>query len=620
MRVAMVNNLVSQPPVTEIQFANGNRAPLVTMESSFSVESILRVLGLDHKAPVILLLGGEEAITDDVVRRRVFELLRRGLVRAAMEVNEADEREEAGGSSWILGGGAMSGVSEQIGLAVAKESGRVPLVGVVPESAVCATPPPEGAATEVSLDPNHTHFVLTPGDRLGDETEALFHIVSELWGPTVAVIAGSGEVAARGAARAVRSGLPVLVVEGTGGFADALAAASQERSSRSRPKLSAGDGDDLMADILEEARSGQIRVFRKTERAGSLREVIVRRMLWGAPKPAILADAWRMFATWDRSAFSQLALTFRLESAVLWVAVLTTLLALIRDSILTPSRVTGARLLEWSAPVWLSRVQHLLAAPSAGGRAPADWLQWPIFVLPLITAAILQYNKRFRPETRSTHLRKAATDMMREIVLYRMRAGAYAPSWDSPETPESRLGAKIGDIRDRLTKADPSLAVLGDYDGAIPPEYALAAGDDGISFLLGSHYVDFRLHDSLSYRHRMARRLSRQLTRYEVYIYAASGAASLLVACGLGRWTALTSGLVATFAGTIAYKQLEHSLDALSVGASELEKIQTRWSALNRREQRDLANLERLVTDVEAIISGELPRPARRTNGTAPDR
>jgi hypothetical protein len=103
-----------------------------------------------------------------------------------------------------------------------------PIVGVAPQGLVTAGPATGGPDAErVNLEPHHSHFVLVDGSRWGDETGVLLGLARALGAaaPSVAVICGGGPVTRRETLGHVRDGRPVVVLGGSGRFADELAAA-----------------------------------------------------------------------------------------------------------------------------------------------------------------------------------------------------------------------------------------------------------------------------------------------------------------------------------------------------------------------------------------------------------
>ncbi|MDQ3898134.1 MAG: hypothetical protein M3326_12990 [Actinomycetota bacterium] len=128
----------------------------------------------------------------------------------------------------ILTGGTDAGIFSILGRAAA---GDAPLVGVAPRHLVTWPGGPAGSG-RVPLEPHHSHFVLVDGDEWGDETPALLEIAAALCrrAPCVVLICGGGPVTAAEALDHVRAGRPVVVVEGSGRFADVLAGAVRRRT------------------------------------------------------------------------------------------------------------------------------------------------------------------------------------------------------------------------------------------------------------------------------------------------------------------------------------------------------------------------------------------------------
>ncbi len=129
-----------------------------------------------------------------------------------------------------------------------------PLVGIAPRRLV-TWPGRLPAAlrwldrSRVPLEPHHSHFLLVDGVRWGDETPAFLALAGALSerAPSVAVVCGGGPVTRQEVLGHVRDDRPVLVLDGSGRFADELAAALDGRAPGQRydPTLAeiVADGD-----------------------------------------------------------------------------------------------------------------------------------------------------------------------------------------------------------------------------------------------------------------------------------------------------------------------------------------------------------------------------------------
>ena len=84
------------------------------------------------------------------------------------------------------------------------------------------TTPSEDAAP---LEPNHTHFVLIPGNNWGDESPWMMEVATVLSGtaPSITLLINGGEVTFIDALNSVNAGRLIIVIAGSGRTADKLA-------------------------------------------------------------------------------------------------------------------------------------------------------------------------------------------------------------------------------------------------------------------------------------------------------------------------------------------------------------------------------------------------------------
>jgi hypothetical protein len=146
-------------------------------------------------------------------------IIEKGLVRFA---------EEQG--AIVIDGGTEAGIPVLIGQARRKLRARFPLVGIAPLELVKY--PGYDNLNGASLNTGHSHFVLTAGDEFGDESEMITILTNELSGlgqqPALGVLINGGKIAREEVyARTTSDKLsfPLIVIEGTGRFADILAQA-----------------------------------------------------------------------------------------------------------------------------------------------------------------------------------------------------------------------------------------------------------------------------------------------------------------------------------------------------------------------------------------------------------
>jgi hypothetical protein len=192
---------------------------VIRLAKPIEVPSRLAELQLGGHRPVVVLVGGADGL-DDTQLARLRPLFEEGLAPLADALGAC-----------VIDGGTDTGVMGLIGQARAKLGADFPLIGVSASGTVAETGSTTTADDARPLEPNHTHVVLVPGSRWGEESPWLAAIASHLAGdaPSVTVVINGGEVTFDDAARSVEAGRPVLVVAGSGRTADTMAAALQEK-------------------------------------------------------------------------------------------------------------------------------------------------------------------------------------------------------------------------------------------------------------------------------------------------------------------------------------------------------------------------------------------------------
>jgi SLOG in TRPM, prokaryote len=237
-----------------ITFENGNRAVVITAPLDARVQAILDALEIASPRAVILLFGGAAGL-DDECKAHLTTLFADGVTPVAAELG-----------ALIIDGGTQSGVMAIMGEAVARNDRRPQLLGIAPEGKV--THPEIAGGSAVSdgapLEPNHSHFVLVESAEWGGETGKMLELAGAFKMPVVAILVNGGAIAADEALRCVRNGWQLLVVEGSGRFADELSAAVRDGQSAKSVEVS------------EIARSGRVALFHVDEPAMTLKHELHR--------------------------------------------------------------------------------------------------------------------------------------------------------------------------------------------------------------------------------------------------------------------------------------------------------------------------------------------------------
>ena len=225
-----------------------------------AVAGALAAIGLSGPHPVLILVGGAASLDGGVAAQ--LQPLFTGLVPLLDRLGAA-----------VIDGGTPFGVMALMGAARQRAAGGFPLIGIAPRGRVDAPAGispgghgcssvlpsddsggyfhPDQAAVEVqvagpngpltgsaprqdrgdfeprvTLDPHHSHFLLVPGERWGDESPWLTAVAERLAGGrgTLMLVAGGGEVTRWDVLHRLRQRGRVLALAGSGGTADALVA------------------------------------------------------------------------------------------------------------------------------------------------------------------------------------------------------------------------------------------------------------------------------------------------------------------------------------------------------------------------------------------------------------
>jgi len=128
--------------------------------------------------------------------------------------------------------GANRGVMRLIGQARSATGAEFPLVGVAATGTVDVPGRDTIFSDAAALEPNHTLFVLVPGDEWGDEAPWIGRVATVLADglPSVTVLINGGQIAYSDAEHSIEQGRPLVVLGGTGRTADAIAAAADPRA------------------------------------------------------------------------------------------------------------------------------------------------------------------------------------------------------------------------------------------------------------------------------------------------------------------------------------------------------------------------------------------------------
>jgi hypothetical protein len=216
----------------KLNFESGQTALAIRVDQQVELPDALKRIGLGGSRSVLVVVGGASNISEaDFLRiKRLFtEVL-------------APIAESLG--AYVVDGGTDAGVMQLMGEARTHINAKFALIGVTPENKVALPNQQKPAIDLTLLEPNHTHFVLVPGNNWGDESPWISHVATVLANnaPSVTVLLNGGEITFEDAFSSVNTGRLVVVIAGSGRTADILADALRGQATDERAKKLAKSG------------------------------------------------------------------------------------------------------------------------------------------------------------------------------------------------------------------------------------------------------------------------------------------------------------------------------------------------------------------------------------------
>ncbi len=565
----------THPAQETIRFPNGLEAIAVVPEPGTPPDRIIAALGLPQPKSVLLVVGGARGM-DESQMRRLAPHFSRVVARAAGVAGML-----------VVDGGTASGVMQILGEAVADRGRLTPLLGVAPRGKTIypGGPPPEEGVTGSPLEPNHSHFVLTPGRQWSDATPWLIDLVAGFASkvPVQVLVVNGGSIAKNDVLQSVRRGWPILVIEGTGRLADDIAALADEAPERIP--------DPALAEILSD---GNIRLFSIDGSSDDFEQLLLSR----PGSRALLAEAWRRCLTYDHNALRFQRGFNVMQATILSVGVLAVLLAVAQQQVEMARLRIGAGAPEWMEPC--------IAA-----------MRYPLIILPVLGAVLIALSNRFRPGNRWILCRSSAEAVRREIYRYRVQACTGGIRRIGQETPEEFFQRRLETISSRLMQSELNRTSLEAPAGEVPAPSA--DGDDGFCAMDAELFVKARIDTQIAYFRQHAARLGSQLHVMQTLIVVIGGLGTLLAAFNGEIWITLTTAMATALANFLYYSQIERSLIRFNQIAGELANLRTWWDQLPPLARRLPRNIQRVVDATEHLLESELTGWAQRMEDTLAD-
>jgi hypothetical protein len=615
MPAATPNEPDNPPPdkieTKEIIFPDGSKATAVFPTVKSQADDIVRKLEIPSYNAVLLLIGGADSIPPNLLAQ-MTGLFNMGIGHAIEDTHAI-----------VIDGGTKAGVMELIGNMGVSLDNPPPMIGVAPRGAVSL---PDGPQDRTPLEPHHNKFVLPEGNDFGDETKTLFNLFAALCKPRptsqpgevaakgipgIVILAGGKDISKKELLHAVRGKYPVIVIEGSGGLADTIAAAWEEFDKKTPT-------DPEIAQILDE---GNLQFHALSNPVKGITRLIIRLL----ERDRVLLQAWQTFGSYDRSAGEMQKKANHFQIWIIFLGFLATSLAVIHQ-VYPPKALTAAAVatikdtaVKTAKDTTVKAIkdtatQHppvKVISPGPGtvptflatGYFWFDSLTIILILMPIFLTMLLTAQSRFKPAAKWLLLRAAAELIKQEIYRYRLRIRHYG------NTAQSDLAKRLTDIMTNAMSTDINNMALTNYpdDLPLPPGMdAAKGGDDGFTMLTPEQYIEIRIGDQIRYFRKKIPKLQKQYASLTWMILIISGAATLLSALNQSVWLAVTTAAITALGTYLSYRQTDATRIKYNQTNTNLEGIKSWWNGLSHEEQCDQANIDMLVDHTEQTLQSEM--------------
>ncbi|WP_008316775.1 hypothetical protein [Leptolyngbya sp. PCC 6406] len=170
----------------------------------------LEAMGLSDRRHTLVVVGGASGMDADQ-QMQLETLFRQVLAPLAEEMQ-----------LYVVDGGTDAGVMRLMGQARTAIGGTFPLVGVAPRSLVSLPDQPIDHPEASILEPHHTHCLLVPGDKWGDESVWIAEVATLLSDShqSLTILINGGSVTVQDAYASIDAGREIVIIAGTGRTAD----------------------------------------------------------------------------------------------------------------------------------------------------------------------------------------------------------------------------------------------------------------------------------------------------------------------------------------------------------------------------------------------------------------
>lgn len=198
--------------IFDIIFNTGAKASAIRIDRIAQLPQAVSDLTLPRNRPTLTLIGGARDMSEDAVRG--VESIFRSKLSLLCQLHQVN----------VVDGATDTGVPTLIGRSRAGISGDFPLVGIAPNGQIRLPDAVNPRASTEPLEPNHSQFVLTSGEKWEHASPFMAHLTRLLAGdqPALALLINGGSVAWFDAWCHLNLNVPILVLRGSGRAADSF--------------------------------------------------------------------------------------------------------------------------------------------------------------------------------------------------------------------------------------------------------------------------------------------------------------------------------------------------------------------------------------------------------------
>ena len=401
--------------------------------------------------------------------------------------------------------------------------------------------------------------------------------------PCVSLIVSGGAAAMKEALKCVRYEWPLVVVKGTGGVADRIAAA-----------ISAPEDYISDPDVTEIVQEANIEVIELAEVDGSITGHMLKRLFTAAQSRHAAPAEPNVIMAWDRiREFEQTASRHRSMGRGARTAII--LLALTSTTLACTNQSVASGYFRNQGPV---RVDLALLS---------SVLRVMLLVVPIVSAAVRSYSAKARSIQKCQHLRAAAEELRSEIYRYRTCTGIYNLA---------NLSARNGALAEAMKRVNAAVAnsvaseggitslvdVDADGDG-YDDNFRVSDEDDGVAELSPDDYIALRIVKERDVHRRKAAVCERALGMISVGNYVLGGVGTYLSTLGRVRlFVSVTTAVSTALISVGEEERLQDKLAAHTRAVNEFNTLVAWWRSLSAIEKANPQNFAQLVENAEDIM------------------